>query len=458
MKKYEVLVIGSGSGGAIVERCLQHGLRTAWVDKGPWGGTCLNVGCIPSKMLVYPADRIIEVKEAGRLGIQASIRKIDFQSIMERMRRLVRADREHTERNLDTIPNLDVYRQEARFVDDRILRVGPHLIQGEKIFLASGARPLIPPVPGLDKVPYLTNETVLGLQGRPRSLIIIGGGYIACEYAHFFAAMGTKVTILQRGSRLLRDEEPEVSEVLASELSSRMAVETEAEAVEVQADAKGGCLVTAAHRRTGATASYHGEYVLVAAGRKSNADLLDIERSGVATDSNNFIIVNEYLETNRKDIWAIGDAIGKKMFKHAANLEADIAFENAVHGERRALDFNLIPHAVFTHPQIASVGMTEQEAKGKADILVGRARYTETAMGKAMVEERGSAKAIVERGTGRLLGFHIVGPNASILIQEAVNAMSSEGTVWPILRGLHIHPSISELIPVTLRNLEAPSA
>jgi dihydrolipoamide dehydrogenase len=192
------------------------------------------------------------------------------------------------------------------------------------------------------------------------------------------------------------------------------------------------------------TTSYRADRILVAAGRKSNADLLDVGRTGVATDSNNFIVVNEYLETNRKDTWALGDAIGKKMFKHAANLEADVAFDNAVHGERRAIDFNLIPHAVFTHPQIASVGMTEQEAKGKADILVGRARYTETAMGKAMVEERGFAKAIVEKSTGRLLGFHIAGPNASILIQEAVNAMSSEGTVWPILRGLHIHPSISE--------------
>jgi dihydrolipoamide dehydrogenase len=376
---------------------------------------------------------------------------------MERMKRLVRADRELTERNLDSIPNLDVYRQEARFVDDRTLRVGAELIRGEKIFLASGARPLIPPLPGLAEVPYLTNETVLELQERPKSLIIIGGGYIACEYAHFFAAMGAKVTILQRGSRLLKDEEPEISEALAAELSSRMAVQTETEVLEVRPDAKGGgCLVKASRRPTGKAAWHRGERVLVAAGRQSNADLLDVGRTGVATDSNNFIIVNKYLETNRKNIWAIGDAIGKKMFKHAANLEADIAFENAIHGERRALDFNLIPHAVFTHPQIASVGMTEQEAKSKADILVGRARYTETAMGKAMVEERGWAKAIVERGTGRLMGFHIVGPNASVLIQEAVNAMSSEGTVWPIIKGLHIHPSISELVPVTLRNLRAP--
>ncbi|HXZ94303.1 MAG TPA: FAD-dependent oxidoreductase, partial [Dehalococcoidia bacterium] len=202
MKKYDVIVIGSGCGINIVDEALAHGLSVALVDKGPLGGTCANLGCIPSKMLIFAADRIAEIQEAKKLGIEAEIRSINFNSIMERMRKAVRENQEHMKQELSLIEKLDFYEGGGHFVDDYTIEVTGKKIKGDKIFIASGSRPLIPPIKGLEDVAYITNETILQLKERPESIIIIGGGYIAVEYGHFFAAMGTRVTILEMLGRL----------------------------------------------------------------------------------------------------------------------------------------------------------------------------------------------------------------------------------------------------------------
>jgi mycothione reductase len=197
--------------------------------------------------------------------------------------------------------------------------------------------------------------------------------------------------------------------------------------------------------------------LLVAAGRKSNADLLMVENSGIQKDGKGFIVVDKYLETTAKDIFALGDAIGRQMFRHAANYEATLAWENSVHGAKIKMNFRAVPHAVFTYPQIASVGLTEAAA-GKLydDVLVGYARFRDVAMGEAMMEENGFAKAVVQEGTGKILGFHIIGPHAALLIQEVVNAVADELTVMTILESMHIHPALSELIQTTIDNLQEP--
>jgi len=455
MKEYDVIVIGSGAGSSIVDQSLAHNMKVALVEKGPLGGTCLNVGCIPSKMLIFPADRIVEIQEASKLGIKAEIKEVDFHWVMERTREYVKGSRNHIQKGISSAPGLDYYENTSRFIEDYTMEVGGEKIKGKKVYIVSGARPMLPPVKGIEEVDFLTNENLLELREKPKSLIVIGGGYIATEFAHFFSAMGTKVTIIQRGKRLVKEEEPEISKLLKKKLEKRMEIFTNEEALEA-VKMGDGLKIIAKEMESGKLMEVQAERVLVAAGRKSNADLLEPENTGVATDEKGYIKVNDYFETSKKNIWAFGDAIGKKMFRHAANREADIVWHNSTHGGQEKLDFLTIPHAVFTYPQIASVGMRETEAKKLHDILVGKSVYSEVAKGVAMREDDSFAKAIIEKDTWRILGFHIIGPYAPILIQEVIDAMATTGTVMPIVSGMHIHPALPEIVIDTLRNLKEP--
>jgi len=455
MKEYDVIVIGSGAGMIIVEGALLQGLKVALVDKGPLGGTCLNVGCIPSKMLIYPADRIVEIQEAAKLGINAAISSVDCDAILERMRRTVKEGHDQMRKGIERTEDLDFYETEGYFTDDYTMEVAGEQLNGQKIFIVSGARPSTPPVKGIDKIEYLTNETVLGLKKSPKSLIIIGGGYIAAEYGHFFAAMGTDVTIVQRRDRLVPNEEPEIAELLTNELAKRMKVHTNTEVSEARRDKEGYTLI-GTDKITGEARQFVADKVMIATGRRSNADLLKVENTGVETDKRGFIAANEYLETSKANIWAFGDAIGKHMFRHVANRAALVAWHNSIHTEKVKMDYHAIPHAIFSHPQIASVGLTEEAAKKDYEILVGKAPYSAIAKGEAMMETDSFAKAIVDRNSQKILGFHIIGPHAPILIQEVSNVMANEQDMMALAQGMHIHPALPELILVTLQNLREP--
>jgi mycothione reductase len=453
MKKYGVIVIGSGCGTNIVDEALTHGLSVALVDKGPLGGTCANLGCIPSKMLIFAADRIAEIQEARKLGIEAEIRNIDFGLIMERMRKSVHENHKHMKQGIAETKNLDFYEGEGHFVDDYTIEVNGEKIKGDKVFIASGSRPLIPAIKGLDSVDFLTNETVLQLKERPGSLIIVGGGYIAVEYGHFFAAMGTKVTILEMADRLVLSEEPEIAETLKNEMSRRMDVYTSVQAEAVKSNGH-DVTVVASDLAGGGRKEFTARRILMAVGRRSNADLLRVENTGVELDKRGFIKVDEYLETTKKNIFAVGDINGQQMFTHVANVEASLAADNAIHGRKMKMDYSAAPHAVYSHPQIASVGMTEEAARKDHKVLVGKARYSDVAQGEAMMEEKGFAKAIVEADRGKILGFHVIGPYAPILIQEVINTMASSASLDQVQTGMHIHPAITELIPYVLSDLK----
>ncbi|MFC1958860.1 dihydrolipoyl dehydrogenase [Chloroflexota bacterium] len=454
MKSYDAIVIGSGAGAIISDEAAAQHLKVALIDKGPLlGGTCLNWGCIPSKMLIYTADRIVEIEEAKKLGIEAVIKNIDFHSIMERMRKSRQESQGHIREGIKQSKNLDFYEGEGYFVGDYTLEVNGEKLKGEKVFIASGSRPFIPPIKGSENVDYLTNESALELKERPDSLILIGGGYVAVEFGHFFAAMGTGVTILEMADRLVLSEEPEISDLLKSELSKRMGVYTNALVEEVKENEHGVVVVTK-DTNTGKQREFAAQRIMMAVGRRSNADILKVENTGVETDKKGFIKVNEYLETNQKGIFAIGDANGQQMFRHMANREAEIVAQNAFYGTNIKVDYNAVPHAVYSHPQVASVGLIEAQAKEGYDVLIGRMKYFDIAKGEAMIEKQGFAKAILEKDSNRILGFHIIGPYAPELIQEVVNAMTSGGGMEELGQGIHIHPSLSELVQYTLSSLE----
>ena len=453
MKQYDVMVIGAGEGLGIAFRAQAAGLKVALVDKGRLGGTCLNVGCIPSKILIHTADVIASIQAASKLGIHADIRNIDFGAIMQRMRENVERGRGFIGEAIKDSPGLDFYNAEARFAADYTLQTAGETITADKIFIVSGSRPIVPTIKGLGNIDYLTNENVLALTERPESLVIIGGGYIAVEYGHFFAAMGCKVTVLQHNIRLVPDEEPEVSELLMRELGKRLTVVTNADIIEVS---RAGNVhsVRFRNRDNGEEKNVGAEKIMIAAGRMSNADLLRVENTGVETNESNYIRVDDYLMTTKENIWAYGDAIGRQMFTHAGDKETEIVWHNANNASRMKMDFSVVPHAVYTCPQIASIGLTEEQARKEYDVLVGRANYSDVAKGKAMMEESGFAKAIVDKNTRRILGFHIVGPEASILIQEVVNAVANGMTVDSITGPMHIFPALSEIVTETLNNLK----
>jgi len=450
---HDVIVVGAGDAGlSVAFHAASKGLMVALIDKGNVGGTCVNNGCVPSKTLIHAADRIMEIREASQLGIRAEIADIDFGAVMGRMRRAVKGGRNSIKKAIEETENIAFFSGECHFSDERTIMVGSDKIQGKKIFIASGARPSIPPIKGLDKVRYLTNESVLELERKPDRMIFIGGGYVGLEYAHFFSAIGTKVIIADRNEGLLHFEEPEISDLLMSELGKRTELHMGVEIAEVR-DTDGGHAVSVRNVVTGKSEEIFADAVMVAAGRRSNADLLKVENAGIETDKANFVKVDEYLQTNKKHIWAVGDAIGKAMFTHAGDKEAELAWHNATHRKKIRMDFGSVPHAVFTSPQIASVGMTEERARKEHEVLVGRADYSDTVMGEAMGESRGFAKAVVEKGTGRILGFHIIGPHAAMLIQEVVNAVILGGDIKSVTGCMHIFPALSNLIPEAFDSL-----
>jgi mycothione reductase len=462
MKEYDLIAIGSGSAMNIVSAVVQENphMKIAVIDKDEPGGICLTRGCIPSKMLLYPAELVRTVDRAGEFGLEVDIRKIDFEKIMERMRTLIGGDINMIRQGLSHSENIDYYPDVAEFVGPYTLKVGDETIKSKMIFLCTGSKPLIPPIKGLENVGYLTSDTVLKMNRLPESIAIVGGGYIAAEYGHFFSAMGSKVTIIGRNPQFLKQEEPEVSALAKKELEKHMTILTNHEVREAEKTSTGKKRLVAVNRENGETETITADEILIATGRGPNTDVLHPERGGIETDKRGWITVNEYLETSQPNIWAFGDANGRQPFKHAANYESIIVYYNAILNKKVKVDYHAIPHAVFTYPEIAGVGLREKEAiekYGKDKVLIGIYRYENTAKGEAMGVRDYFAKVIVERGTIKILGAHIIGPYASVLIQEIINLMyTPEQSAEPIINGMHIHPALNEVVERAFRSLMPP--
>jgi len=294
----------------------------------------------------------------------------------------------------------------------------------------------------------------------PESIAIVGGGYIAAEYGHFFSAMGSKITIIGRNPQFLKQEEPEVSALAKRELQKHMTILTNHEVREAETTSAGNKRLIAVNRENGEKTVITADEILVATGRGPNTDILHPEKAGIETDKRGWIIVNEYLETSQPNIWAFGDANGKHLFKHAANYESIIVYYNAVLKKKIKPDYHAIPHAVFTYPEIGSVGLGEKEAiekYGENNVLIGMYLYENTAKGEAMGVKDYFVKVIVEKETMKILGTHIIGPYASVLIQEIINLMyTPERSAEPIVNGMHIHPSLNEVVERAFRSLMTP--
>jgi mycothione reductase len=462
IKEYDLIVIGTGSAMNFMGAMIQENpnMKVAVIDKDDPGGICLTRGCIPSKILLYPAELVRTIERAEQFGIDVNVRKIDFEEVMERMRTLIYEDIDMIREELSNSKNIDYYPTKAEFTAPYTLKVSDDTITSKMIFLCTGSKPIIPPIRGLEEVGYHSSDTILKISKLPVSIAIVGGGYIAAEYGHFFSAMGSKVTIIGRNPQFLPEEEPEVSALAKRELQKHMIIITNHEVREAEKTLMGKIKLVAVNRENEKKIEIMAEEILVATGRGPNTDILHPERGGIKIDERGWIIVDEYLETSQPNVWALGDANGKHPFKHVANYESLVVYYNAILKRGVKVDYHAIPHAVFTYPEIASVGLREKEAMekyGKGKVLIGIQRYQDTAKGEAMGVKDYFVKVIVEKGTMKILGAHIIGPHASVLIQEIINMMyTPKQSAEPIIYGMHIHPALNEVVERAFGSLMPP--
>ena len=443
MTHYDLAVIGTGSGNSIVDERFAD-WRVAILEENLFGGTCLNVGCIPTKMFVYPADLARNAAHGPALGVETAFTGARWTQIRDRVFGRIDPITLGGKTYRESLPNVDVHEGHASFVDDHTLTTGTgEQITADQIVIAVGTRVSVAEIPGLDEVTVHTSDTVMRLERLPERMTIIGGGYVAAEFAHIFSALGTQVTQVVRSERMLRDHDEEVSERF-TELAARqwdlrihtlpIKVSPAGEAIEVYLS-DGSVLET--------------DVLLMATGRVSNADGLSLERTSIAMDHDGVIEVDEHQRTTAAGVWALGDVTGAHQLKHVANHEARTVQHNLLHPDDLiSSDHRFVPSAVFTSPQIASVGLTSQQAREEGiGHLTAVERYADVAYGWAMEDHHHFVKLLSDPAGEHLLGAHIIGPQASLLIQPLIQAISTGQTISDIARGQYwIHPSLAEVV------------
>jgi len=485
MSDFDLVIVGTGSANSIPGPEFDD-WSIAIVERGVFGGTCLNVGCIPSKMFVYAADVADTIATAGSYGIAASFDSADWSAIRDRVFGRIDpiADGGRGYRIGAECPNITVFEGDARFVSDRRLAVRMHdgsteSVSGRHIVLGAGARPYLPPYRGLGTVPFHTSDTVMRLDSLPESMIVLGGGYIACELGYVFSALGTNVTVVNRGERLLRAEDDDVSAAFTVAAQRHFDLRLGATVTSVSgggdtgegargdfayaadgAPSASGNSYTVEFTRDGRAESVQADVLLVATGRVPNGDQLALDLGGVE-DRDGRVLTDEFFRTSAPGVWAFGDLSSEIQLKHLANAQVRalrhnlLVAEDQAAGPMRSVDERLAPHAVFSHPQVASVGLTERDARAAGlPISVANKPFGHTAYGWAMEDSTSFAKLIAHAETRELLGAHIIGPQASTLVQQLIQGMSFGQTVDQMAHGqFYIHPALTEVIENALLEL-----
>ncbi len=448
---YDLVIVGAGSGNMLPAKEFV-GWRIAVVESDRFGGTCLNRGCIPSKMLVHTADVAQEVRHAGRFGVSAKWAGADWPAIRGRV--FGRIDPLHERAVAHRRANgTDVFLGEARFTAPKVLQVGEDEVRGERFVLAAGSRPAVPAIDGLVAVPYLTSDTVMRLDRLPKSMVVLGGGYIAAEMSHIFGSLGTKVTIVARGDELLSRHDADIRARFTEAYRERFDLRLGATVKRAAKTRKGVRLdlVTS----SGAQAA-EGEVLLVATGRVPNSDRLGVAAAGIETDEHGHVVTDGTYATSVPGIWALGDLANHFQLKHMANAESRLVRHNLLHpGQPRRAAFTVVPSAVFAGPQVASVGATEQDLRAHGRDYVAATRpYRDAAYGWALEDTTSFVKVLADPATRLLLGAHIIGPQASTLIQPLIQAMCLGSTADQVASGvLYIHPALSEVVEQALLGL-----
>ena len=447
---YDALVIGSGQAGpALAVRLAGQGWKTALVERGELGGTCVNNGCTPTKTLVASARAAWVVRHAADFGVMvAGPVGVDFAAVRERMMKVVQSSRDSLGQWVADTPGLALVHGEARFAAPDAVRVGERTLRAPRIFLNVGARPAVPDWIAASGAPFLTSESLMALAELPRHLVILGAGYIALEYAQVFARFGCAVTVVEHGDRLLPREDAEVATVVRNVLERDGVVfRIGASATALRRDGAGIALTVDG-------AELAGSHLLVAVGRQPNVETLDLARAGVACDAHGAVQVDDRLRTSVPGIWALGDVNGRGAFTHTSYNDYEIVAANLLDDDPRSVRDRVPAYALYTDPPLARIGLSRAGARASGKrVLVGHLPMTRVGRARERGETDGFIEALVDADTQRLLGATLLGIEADEAIHGLLDVMSAGLPYTAISRTMHIHPTVSELIPTMLQSL-----
>jgi pyruvate/2-oxoglutarate dehydrogenase complex dihydrolipoamide dehydrogenase (E3) component len=442
--KYDAIIIGSGqAGNPLAYRLADLGWSVALIEEKLLGGTCINVGCTPTKTMVHRAQVAYYARNAARWGVNASNVSVDLPKVVAQKDEVVLSFRGSQQRQVDKRPNLRLYRGLASFVGPHQLKVGDDVLESEKIFINVGGRPNIPAISGMNSVPYLTNESIMQLTAVPEHLLILGGGYIGLEFGQMFRRFGSRVTILHIGKQIVPREDPEIAAELQKALEAegiQFLVNTHTTRVENKNGA-----VTLSRESTAGPSRITGSHLLVATGRGPNTGDLALDKAGIETDKSGFIKVNGRLETNLSGVWALGDCKGGPAFTHISYNDFQIVYANLVEGKNLTIEDRPVPYCVFTDPQLGGVGLTEKEARAKGfKLKIGRCPMSYVARAIERGETAGLMKLVVDASSDRILGASILASEGGELVQ-ILGTLMLANRPYTLLKGaVYIHPTLAE--------------
>jgi pyruvate/2-oxoglutarate dehydrogenase complex dihydrolipoamide dehydrogenase (E3) component len=442
--KYDAIIIGSGqAGNPLAYRLADLGWCVALIEKKYLGGTCINVGCTPTKTMLHRAQVAHYARNAARWGVNTSNVSVDLPKIVAQRDEVVLSFRGGQQKQVDKRPNLRLHRGHARFLGPQQLKVGDELLESEKIFINTGGRPTAPAIPGLETVSYLTNESAMQLTTLPEHLLILGGGYIGMEFGQMFRRYGSRVTVLHTGRQIISREDPDTAAELQRALEAE-GIQFLLNARTTRVEGKNGALTLSFESPAGSS-SVTGSHLLVATGRRPNTDDLGLDKAGIETDQSGYIKVNGRLETNVPGVWALGDCKGGPAFTHISYNDFQIVYSNLMEGKNLSIENRLVPSCVFTDPQLGGIGMTEKEARTKGfKLKIGRCPMTNVARAIERGETAGLMKIVVDASNDRVLGASILASEGGELVQILGTLMLAKQPYTLLKGAVYIHPTLAE--------------
>jgi pyruvate/2-oxoglutarate dehydrogenase complex dihydrolipoamide dehydrogenase (E3) component len=445
--RFDGIVIGTGQAGpSLAVRLAKAGWRVAIVERGRFGGTCVNTGCMPTKTLVASAYAAHLARRAHDYGVEVGTVRVDMKAVKARKDRVADTASGNIAAWLRGTANVTVIEGHARFESPTTVRVGERVLVADRVFINTGGRATVPPMPGLDRVPFFTNSTIMDVDFLPDHLVVIGGSYIGLEFAQMYRRFGAKVTVVERAPRLIPREDPEVSEAVADFLAKEgIAIETGAECMAV-AKADGGIAVDL--DCAGGSRSVRGSHLLLAVGRTPNTDELGLDLAGVAKDPRGYVTVDDELRTSAAGIYALGECNGRGAFTHTAYNDYEIVADNLLNSAKRSVRDRIDAYALFTDPPLARVGMSETDIrKSGRNALIAKRPMTRVGRAVEKGETFGFMKIAVDGDSRRILGATILGTGGDEAIHAVLDCMYAKATAADLQRMVHIHPTVAELLP-----------
>lgn len=454
-KKFDAIIIGTGqSGPPLAGRMTREGMKTAIIERKLFGGTCVNVGCIPTKTLVASARAAHMARRAGDFGVAIDgVVSVDMKKVKARKDSVVRQSNEGVTRWLKGMDKLTVFEGHGSLESANTVRVNGELLEADRIVLNPGGRAAVPKMPGIDDIDYLTNSSMMEVDFLPEHLVVIGGSYIGLEFGQMYRRFGSRVTVVQRGPRLIEREDEDVSEAV-KEILENEGIDVRLNAECTAFEKRGSEIAVTAHCE-GADQQVIGSHVLLAVGRKPNTDDLGLENAGVETDPRGFIQVDDRLRTNVPGIWAMGDANGMGAFTHTSYNDYEILAANLFDNDTRSVSDRIVTYGLFIDPPLGRAGMTESQVRESGrKAVVGKMKMSDVGRARERGETQGFMKILIDVESKKILGACVLGIGGDEVIHSVLDVMYADAPYTVIQRAVHIHPTVTELIPTMLGELE----